>query len=570
MALGKSIKMYLTIFVATTCMYMILYQYHISRQPMPQPEIIKHKDKSIAINGGGIINGYGGSYIPASSSSLNSASATLSLNSNNSNKNSKSALTLMSSHQQQQQQTSSLPLSFFTLPNRTTKLFKKMNLFLWSPMSLLSSSRAAKSPQSSATSSASSLTTSSTSSLSAAMRIASQKMQSSSSSYPAMAKANGAPASASAAASIASATVVDLNNTLLTSSTSTSSSSSSSSSTSSTTTTTSTTSSTSTTTTTTTTIPAAAASVKSSSTSSSSASSSLSSPSLSAAAAAAVRTHQDHNKNINNNKYYNNNNYRASSQSLMAKVDTPPLYIITPTYRRPEQLAELTRLGYTLKHVANLLWLVIEDANRTSEMVIQTLNRIGVPYEYFLAPMPEEYKSKKAKPRGVSNRNRGLSWLRENATEGVFYFADDDNTYDISIFEQMRYTKKVSMWPVGLVTKYGVSSPIVKNGKIVGFYDGWLGGRKYPVDMAGFAVSVRFLHERPKAKMPFKAGYEEDGFLKSLAPFENAEIELLANNCTEILTWHTQTKKNNAAEKLNMTKYGDTNLVFIDRALVRP
>lgn len=52
--------------------------------------------------------------------------------------------------------------------------------------------------------------------------------------------------------------------------------------------------------------------------------------------------------------------------------------------------------------------------------------------------MPEEYKkTKKAKPRGVSNRNRGLRWLRENATEGVFYFADDDNTYDISIFEQV-------------------------------------------------------------------------------------------------------------------------------------
>ncbi|XP_073837464.1 glucuronyltransferase P isoform X2 [Musca autumnalis] len=263
--------------------------------------------------------------------------------------------------------------------------------------------------------------------------------------------------------------------------------------------------------------------------------------------------------------------YHISRQPMpQPEIIKPPLYIITPTYRRPEQLAELTRLGYTLKHVANLLWLVIEDANKTSEMVIETLNRIGVPFEYFLAPMPEEYKSKKAKPRGVSNRNRGLSWLMENATEGVFYFADDDNTYDISIFEQMRYTKKVSMWPVGLVTKYGVSSPIVKNGKIIGFYDGWLGGRKYPVDMAGFAVSVRFLHERPKAKMPFKAGYEEDGFLKSLAPLDNAEIELLANNCTEILTWHTQTKKNSPAEKLNMTKYGDTNLVLIDKALVRP
>ena len=50
---------------------------------------------------------------------------------------------------------------------------------------------------------------------------------------------------------------------------------------------------------------------------------------------------------------------------------------------------------------------------------------------------------------------------------------------------QMRYTKKVSMWPVGLITKYGVSSPIVRNGTISGFYDGWIGGRKFPVDMAG-------------------------------------------------------------------------------------
>jgi hypothetical protein len=39
------------------------------------------------------------------------------------------------------------------------------------------------------------------------------------------------------------------------------------------------------------------------------------------------------------------------------------------------------------------------------------------------------------------------------------------------------------MWPVGLITKYGVSSPIVKNGTISGFYDGWIGGRKFPVRM---------------------------------------------------------------------------------------
>lgn len=91
------------------------------------------------------------------------------------------------------------------------------------------------------------------------------------------------------------------------------------------------------------------------------------------------------------------------------------------------------------------------------------------------------------------------------------------------------------MFPVGLITKLGVSSPVVKNGTMTGFYDGWIAGRKFPVDMAGFAVSVQFLLERPKAIMPFKPGYEEDGFLKSLQPFDIHDIELLAANCTKVV-----------------------------------
>jgi beta-1,3-glucuronyltransferase len=52
--------------------------------------------------------------------------------------------------------------------------------------------------------------------------------------------------------------------------------------------------------------------------------------------------------------------------------------------------------------------------------------------------MPAIYKQKKgAKPRGVSNRNHGLEWLRANAKSGVFYFADDDNTYDVQLFEEV-------------------------------------------------------------------------------------------------------------------------------------
>uniref|UniRef100_A0A182VR66 Galactosylgalactosylxylosylprotein 3-beta-glucuronosyltransferase n=1 Tax=Anopheles minimus TaxID=112268 RepID=A0A182VR66_9DIPT len=252
-------------------------------------------------------------------------------------------------------------------------------------------------------------------------------------------------------------------------------------------------------------------------------------------------------------------------------VDTkllPPLYIITPTYRRPEQIPELTRLGYTLKHVQNVLWIVVEDSENRTAAVARLLEEIGVPFVQLAAPMPAQYRKQKVKPRGVSNRNRALQWIRANATEGTLYFADDDNTYNLKLFEQLRHVRKVAMFPVGLISKYQVSSPVVKNGTITGFYDGWLGGRKYPLDMAGFAVSVKFLHSRPKAQMPFKPGYEEDGFLRSLEPLELKEVELLASNCTEILTWHTQARKNPPAPALDRKKYGGTNLVQLTSWLV--
>lgn len=34
--------------------------------------------------------------------------------------------------------------------------------------------------------------------------------------------------------------------------------------------------------------------------------------------------------------------------------------------------------------------------------------------------------------------------------------------------------------------------------------------------------------------MPYKPGYEEDGFLKSLSPLNLTEIELMASNCTQV------------------------------------
>ncbi|CRK97440.1 CLUMA_CG010829, isoform A [Clunio marinus] len=245
-----------------------------------------------------------------------------------------------------------------------------------------------------------------------------------------------------------------------------------------------------------------------------------------------------------------------------------PIYIITPTYRRPVQLAELTRLGYTLKHVRNLFWLVIEEAEEPTPCVTKLLDEIDVPFVHLVAQMPSDIPKSGPKPRGVANRNRGLQWLRANATNGVFYFADDDNSYDLELFEQIRFTKKISMFPVGLVSDFGLSSPVVRNGEVIGFYDGYVAGRKYQVDMASFAINVEFLNSRPNAVMPYKESKEEDEFLKGLEPFEINEIEALGSGCTRVLVWHTQTIKAEKSKQIDHEKYGNTNLEKLAKLIV--
>ncbi|CAH2035417.1 unnamed protein product, partial [Iphiclides podalirius] len=215
------------------------------------------------------------------------------------------------------------------------------------------------------------------------------------------------------------------------------------------------------------------------------------------------------------------------------------IYYVTPTYPRPEQVPELTRLAHTLMHVPHVHWIIADDQPMCSELVLSILRRSGLPFTHLSSPKPFLYKSTNF-PRGVSNRRAALDWLQKNVGEGILYFGDDDNTVDLQLFEEIRNTKKVSMFPVGLIGGYGVSSPIVKDGKVTGFFDSWPGSRTFPVDMAGFAVNLEFL--KPTATMPYIAGHEEDKFLISLG-LNMEDIEPLADNCTKILVWHTKTAK---------------------------
>ena len=63
-------------------------------------------------------------------------------------------------------------------------------------------------------------------------------------------------------------------------------------------------------------------------------------------------------------------------------TDMPIIYVVTPTYRRPEQIPELTRLAQTLLNVPAIHWIVVEDSNTTSPVIAQLLERYGIPHTH--------------------------------------------------------------------------------------------------------------------------------------------------------------------------------------------
>ena len=232
----------------------------------------------------------------------------------------------------------------------------------------------------------------------------------------------------------------------------------------------------------------------------------------------------------------------VNSQTL-EESKTKTIYVITPTYTRPTQMADLTRLSQTLevaslKHKVKIFWIISEDNDHLNPQVVSLLNRTDVPSVHLLGPRPATHMDKRS-GRGVSNRLAALQWLRDtfsnSSQEGVIYFADDDNSYDARIFKEMQDTVKVSVWPVGLIAKIGVSTPIInETGAIQGFHDPFLTRRKFAVDMAGFAADLQFFLNNPKATMPYKVGYEEDFFIRSLG-VKISDLEPKANNCTEVI-----------------------------------
>ena len=80
---------------------------------------------------------------------------------------------------------------------------------------------------------------------------------------------------------------------------------------------------------------------------------------------------------MDSSEFTSDDNYTLC-HSQDSKHDTKKLFLITPTYSRPEQMAELTRLAQTLESDTKVRkhWIVIEDLDGyCSESVTRLLQR---------------------------------------------------------------------------------------------------------------------------------------------------------------------------------------------------
>ncbi|KAE9420896.1 hypothetical protein Angca_003993, partial [Angiostrongylus cantonensis] len=207
------------------------------------------------------------------------------------------------------------------------------------------------------------------------------------------------------------------------------------------------------------------------------------------------------------------------------------------------------RLSQTLSHVRNLHWIVVEDGNTTSNPVERLLKRSSIPHVYIAtitAPgMPK---------RGWTHRNLALQYIRENYRsdfDALLYFADDDNSYDVRLFDNyIRKVKRLGIWPVGLVGGAWVESPKVgNNGKVVGWDVMYAPRREFATDMAGFAIHLRELFRVKNATFSQEcaktAGLGPESCFLTQFGFKKHDAEPFGYNDfpKDILVWHTKTKK---------------------------
>jgi len=276
--------------------------------------------------------------------------------------------------------------------------------------------------------------------------------------------------------------------------------------------------------------------------------------------------------------------------SSSSSLHTPYIYVITPTYMRWTQKAELVRIAHSLAASAiPIQWIIVEDTQ--DKLPAQILLNFQERFSNWLpnlkitvltAATDPKFKLQSDDPnwlfpRGAAQRNAGIDWVVGHTTNksALVYFADDDNTYDHQLFPELCQTSgPVGLLPVGIVGGLKWEGPLCRRGEVLLFHTAWKPERPFPLDMAGFVVKVSLLLENPNARFSYytRRGYLETDFLLKVLKLDNyAEKGLtlaqvgklarertvaLADDCSKILVWHTRTEKPKAKDELRRIKEG--------------
>ncbi|CAF4875732.1 unnamed protein product, partial [Rotaria sp. Silwood2] len=152
---------------------------------------------------------------------------------------------------------------------------------------------------------------------------------------------------------------------------------------------------------------------------------------------------------------------------------------------------------------------------------------------------PTQNQSTWRRPRGMFQKNVGLQWIRQNTNsndDALIYFADDDNTYHWKLFQEIRKVQSVGVWPVGLVGELFYERPVCLKGKVYSWFHYVYRKRKFPTDMAGFAIHLRLFHQYSNYIFNVSANSvaeQESQILDTMTTMD--QLECLANNASKVI-----------------------------------
>lgn len=203
------------------------------------------------------------------------------------------------------------------------------------------------------------------------------------------------------------------------------------------------------------------------------------------------------------------------------------IIVVTATYERQRRMDMIGHLKSVLERRNDVIWIVVEDGP----------DKDG-PLSSFLPDFAVYLNKGPTRDFGHAQRNLAFEYIVDKGLKGVVYNADDDNWYHPLLFEEIKKTKRLSVFPVGNLGPSGLERPIVRDGKFLTWQAGWL-SRKFPVDMAGFAFRSELLEKIDRPYWVHSGRGGESEFISKFADGPD-DLEFLCDSCKKLLVRHNE------------------------------